>query len=329
MTPELVRAFGSDPISYSTLQPGLSRFETSFGVVAYRRALGFDLALGPPLCAPADRREMLTRFTRARRRPVLVYVQGDIASLAVELGGALRHACGIGIDKVLPLSAPGAVDPRVASAARKAARAGVSLREVRVASLREAERARLREITAVYLRRSAMPVEMHFINRPLSLTDDGMARTFLLERDGRVFGYVVLDPWYEGGRAVGYLLNQIRFEPTKVWGVFYATVSMLSERLRQEGVGELSLGFCPLTRADTETFSPALGRQVRWMERRFAAVPYLARLREMKDAFAGRTPQRYFVAPTAQVAATLLALLRACRVPLWSIAASWIPRRPA
>lgn len=323
-----MRAFGSDPISWSTLQPGLSWFDTSFGAIPYQPAFGFDLTLGPPLCAPADRPALMARFLAERRRPLFFYVQQDVARLAVELGGARQHACGIGIDKVLPLSQPGTPEPRVASAVKKATRAGLVLEEVKVSAFLPAERARLEEITASYLRRSAVPIEMHFLNRPLSF-DDGAARTFVLAVDGRVFGYAVLDPWFEGGKPVGYLLNLLRFEPTRLWGVFFSAVSMLSAQLRSEGVRELSLGFCPLVNADTSTFSPTLGKQVRWMEQKFATVPYLARLREMKAAFAGQTPQRYFVAPSPFVVTTVVAFLRACRVPLWPIFAAHLPWRPS
>jgi lysylphosphatidylglycerol synthetase-like protein (DUF2156 family) len=101
--------------------------------------------------------------------------------------------------------------------------------------------------------------------------------------------------------------------------VYYSAVSTLASRLREEGIRQLSLGFCPLVDVDTEGCSPVLARQVKWMERQLAGVEYLARLREMKEAFAGLAPQRYFVTPSPWAASTLLALLRACRVPLTGI----------
>jgi lysylphosphatidylglycerol synthetase-like protein (DUF2156 family) len=331
MRRELVRAFGSDPISYSTLQPGLSHFETSFGSISYQRALGFDLTLGPPLCAPADRAELITRFLRDRRWPIFFYVQEDLARLALQLAGPRHQACGIGVDKLLSVSAWAQPDPRVASAMKKAKKRGLVLREVQMSQLSATDAGRIREITARYLQRSAVSAEMHFLNRPLTFDDDGMARTFVLEEgaDGEPFGYAALDPYFEGGRPAGYLLNQLRFEPTPLWGVYFSAVSILAEKLRSEGVGELSLGFAPLASADTSSFSPKLGAQVRWMERKFAAVPYIARLREMKDAFQGRTPQRYFVTPSRWVASTIVAFLRACRVPLWPIVRSKLPWRPS
>ncbi|MCP3139466.1 phosphatidylglycerol lysyltransferase domain-containing protein [Pyxidicoccus xibeiensis] len=318
MKHDLVRAHGADPISYSTLQAGLSYFETSFGYIAYQRALGFDLTLGPPVCAPGDRAALLQRFLQAGRRPLFFYVQRDIAMLAAELGGARYRVSGMGVDKVLSLEAPDAGrSSRVHGALKKAVRGGFDVVEVRPSALDSGERARVDAITRAYLRRSSVPVEMRFINRPLTLEDDGLARMFLLRQgvDARVFGYAVLDPYFEEGRAQGYLLNLIRFEPTRLWGVYYAVVATLAARLREEGVPQLSLGFCPLYGVDTEGCTPGLARQVQWMERRFAGVDYLARLRELKDAFPGMTPQRYFVTPSPWAVTALLSFLRATGVP--------------
>lgn len=318
----LVRAHGSDPISYSTLQEGLSYFETSFGYVAYQRAFGFDLTLGPPVCAERDRPELIRRFLAASKRPIFFYLPRDVADLAAELGGRRFGLSGMGVDKVVPLA--GAEVPphsRVRGALKKANRVRLEVVEVAAAELTSAQRHRLDAITRSYLRRSAVPVEMRFLNRPFSVADDGLARTFVLRQgeDAQVFGYAVLDPYFEEGRVRGYLLNLIRFERTRLWGVYYSAVAMLAAQLRREGVAELSLGFCPLVGVESDGCSPGLSRQVKWMEAKLAGVEYVARLRELKEAFAGPTPQRYFVSSTPFAAVTLLALLRACRVPLTEI----------
>lgn len=318
----LVRAHGSDPISYSTLQPGLSYYETSFGYVAFQRAFGFDLTLGPPVCALRDRAELAERFLRSRKNPLFFYVPREFAELVAGMGGRRFRTSGMGLDKILELDAPAAeVHPRVRGALKKATRGGFEVAEVRASTLGSEERARLDAITRSYLGRSAVPVEMHFLNRPLGFEDDGLARMFVLRQgeDAQVFGYAVLDPYFAGGRVQGYLLNLIRFERTRLWGVYYSAVAKLAERLSGEGVRQLSLGFCPLVGVETEGCSPGLSRQVKWMERQLAGIDYLTRLRELKEAFPGLTPQRYFVTPSPWALTTLLALLRACRVPLLEI----------
>lgn len=322
MRHELVRAHGSDPISYSTLQPGLSYFETSFGYIAFQRAFGFDLTLGPPICAGSDRAELIQRFLRGHRRPLFFYVPRDVAMLVAELGGSRFRVSGMGVDKVIAIDGPAAeLHPRVRGALKKAERGSFHVTEVHPAKLGTEDRARIESITRRYLQRSAVPVEMRFLNRPFAFDQDRLARLFVLRQgaDAHVFGYAMLDPYFQGGHVQGYLLNLIRFERTRIWGVYYSAVSMLASRLREEGIGQLSLGFCPLTGVDTEGCSRVLSRQVKWMERQLAGVEYVARLRELKEAFPGPTPQRYFVTPSPWAVTTLLALLRACRVPFLEI----------
>jgi lysylphosphatidylglycerol synthetase-like protein (DUF2156 family) len=265
---------------------------------------------------------MIDRFLRSRRRPIFFYVRRDIADLVAEIGGSRFLTSGMGIDKVLDLDDwPEKPHSKVQGALKKAARARFKLVEIRPSLLSREERARIDSITQSYLQRSAVQVEMHFINRPLSFDDDAGARMFVLQEgpDAKVFGYVVLDPYFDHGQVQGYLLNLIRFESTRLWGVYYTVVATLVSRLRQEGIAQLSLGFCPLLHVDPTGCSPLLSRQVQWMERKLADIEYLTRLRAMKEVFPGRTPQRYFVTRSPWALTTLLAFLRATRVPLLGI----------
>lgn len=315
---DLIRAYGSDPIAYSTLQPGLSYFETSFGYVAYQPALGLAMALGPPICAHDDRAEMIERFLRHHRRPVFFYVRRDVANLVMGLGGGRFYMSAMGVDKVLPLEAlPDELHPKVRGALKKARRGDLRLVEVRPSEVRGSERERINCITQSYLRKSSVPAEMRFINRPLSFEDDGLARLLVLQQgpEGRVFGYVVLDPYFANGRVQGYLLNLIRCEPTRLWGVYYSVVARLVAMLKAEGIEQFSLGFCPLVDVDVEGCSPWLSRQVQWLEKKYGNIDYLARLREMKSVFPGLTPQRYFVTPSPWLVTTVLAFTLASGVP--------------
>jgi len=320
--PDLIRAYGSDPIAYSTLQPGLSYFETSFGYIAYQRAFGFDMTLGPPICADKDRSEIIERFLRHYRRPIFFYVQRDIADLVSALGGSRFYMSGMGIDKVLPLeTTPHELHPRVRGALKKAQRGNLSLREVRPSQLNYQERERIDSITRSYLRKSSVQVEMRFINRPISFDANEFSRMFVLQQgpERQIFGYAVLDPYFDNGRILGYLLNLIRFEPTRLWGVYYSAVSMLGSLLKAEGLQQFSLGFCPLVEVNVEGCSPWLSRQMQWLEQKCANIEYLARLREMKEAFPGLSPQRYFVTPSSLAVTAVLALIQASGVPFTGI----------
>ena len=227
----LIVATDCDPIAYSTLQPGLEYFDTPNGYVAYRKALGLRLTLGPPVCAASDRKRLADAFLAEKGHAVFFYVTEDFARLLPD-----RFSAGIGIDKVVPLSGELTSAKEVRGALKKARAAGF-----RVAPVRAEDHAAVATINAQYLGTRALPYEMKFLNRPMDLADDGLARQYVLrwKENGvdAVRGYARLNPNFRSGVARGYLLDILRFGPTKLWGVFFAApvVANTGERLAQVG----------------------------------------------------------------------------------------------
>lgn len=317
-----IRQFGDDPIAYATLQPGLRYLDTSFGYIAYRRVFGTDISLGPPVCAQADRAELIGRFLAQSRRPLLCYIRGDIAEI---LDTTPLYCAGMGSDREVDHAALAQHPPSPLQGALKKSRAvGFNVEPVDMSQLDAQTHRRLQAISERYLQHARCRNEISFINRPMSFSEDGMRRNFLLQKfDGEhagVFGYAVLNPIFESGTVVGYLLDTLRFEPTRLWGVWLSTVSALSQRLAREGK-RLSLGFCPLygVHAAPRRASPWLDLQMRCLARSFAAAPYLRRLRELKSSIPGYDEPRYFASHSRNAVSALLALLRASDVPLNSL----------
>jgi lysylphosphatidylglycerol synthetase-like protein (DUF2156 family) len=308
---------GGDLIAASTLQPGLTWFETSFGVWAYAAVDGYDVTLGGPLCDPTERPEMLRRFLARSRRPILFYLREPMLEHLESTG--LRCA-GIGIDRHVDIPALLAdPHPIVRGALRKAQKAGFRLRPIALAQLDASDRRRLEHITARYLAHAQMRVEMAFLNWPMSHADEGLRQVYALEKFDRehqgMFGYAVLNPIFDRGQQTGHLLDIVRFEPTKLWGVWLATVHALARELHERDE-QLSIGFVPLHRVQPapRAASRTLQAQFDWMVRYLSTTQYLRRLRELKDAIPGPEEQRY-VASYTRVAPTVLhAFLRAMNV---------------
>jgi hypothetical protein len=306
-----VRAFGAgDLIACSTLQPDLEVFATSFGAFAYRKVYGTHVTLGGPLCAPHDRIAMLDRFRSFARAPLLSYVRADVLrDLDAPEGrnGSLAErglwASGMGKDHLLDvpklLTSPG---PEVQSAVRKAKRASVRLVPFEVAELAKGPaRARLERINTAYLESSECNEEMSFLNWPLHAKDRGahLRRAFWLEKNDRessgIFGVVALNPIFDQGTVVAYLLDVLRFFPTRIWGLWLSTVHALAGMLHREGLG-LSLGYCPLHGIESPTHgrSRALDLQLSLMNR-FLRIPFIERLHTMKSLVPHTSEPRFFV----------------------------------
>ena len=322
-----VRQFGGgDLIAVSALQPGMRWFETSFGAWPYVRVAGMDLSLGGPLCAREDRPEMIRRFLARSRRPILFYLREDLLH---ELDGAGLYAAGIGVDRHVDARALlGAPQRPVRGALKKARKAGLRLRELDLDRLDPPTRAKLEAADAAYLARARVKVEMRFLNRPMSWRGDGLRRVFALEKfDAEhqgIFGYAVLNPVFDRGEPRAYLLDILRFEPTRLWGVWLSSVVLLTERLAREGL-QLSVGFCPLhgVRPAPASASPILQRQIDWMVDALAEVHYIRRLRELKSLIPGPAEPRYLASFSRLAPVWLYAFLEAMGVGLRVL---WSPR---
>ncbi len=224
---------------------------------------------------------MLQRFLRVARRPMIFYLRAPMARLCADAG--LRTA-GIGQDRRLDVEALLDRPPKeVLGALKHADKVAFSIEEVRFG----AHRARLDAITTAYLARAEITKEVTFLNRPMRHEDDGLRRLFLLKQGEAIFGFAVLNPIWKGGRVEGWLLDLLRLERTKQWGVWLSTVHALAARLRAEGAG-LAVGFAPLHGVE---HPPGASRALAWqldaMERRLSNARYLRRLYELKAALPG------------------------------------------
>jgi lysylphosphatidylglycerol synthetase-like protein (DUF2156 family) len=309
--------YGDDPISASTLQPDLEAFATEAGYVAWKRVRGYDVTLGPPVCAPEARPELLRRFLQGRARPFFCYLREADARQLAEVAPGRFHFASIGVEHVLDLRVSrlrwaGPIE----GALRKARRAGLRLTPCSRAWCEGEGRGLLADLTARFLARSQQGLEMRFTNRPL-LPEGDPGRLFLLEKEDREgrgpFGYVVLDP-YRTPEGAGWLLNLVRFQPTRLWGVYLSTVALVAELLHREGAVQLSLGLSPLHRAEV---APALRTSVLldWQMRLLMGVRSrfydFSALEAMKDGFGGQHWQRYVALPTRFVPGPLGALVEA------------------
>ena len=297
----LERFGDGDLIAASTFQPGLEAVETSYGRWAFQRVGPFTMTLGGPLCAPGDRRALLERLLALDRRPFLAYVR---APLLDDLDGTGLFAAGIGMDRHVDVPRLCADPPRpVRGACRKAKKAGVTVERLDLRHPPPGLAAQIADLTAAYLAQAACSVEMRFLNQPMSLQEDGLRRVYGLYQGGpgrrRLFGYVALNPIFEQGRLQAFLLDILRFAPSRIWGLWLSVVAAIAEELSKEGLG-LSLGYCPLHQpmAAPRGGSLLLQAQVDGLARALGPTPYLQHLRERKALIPGQWEQRFVVSPT-------------------------------
>lgn len=310
----LVRQYGQDPIAYSTLQDNMKYFDTSFGYIAYRKVMGMDITLGAPVCASHDTKELLERFLSFSIKPVFSYIPKDTV---YELKNSRLYCAGMGVDRYVDvntfLDKPA---KSVLGALKKARKANFEIQVMDLSAGQSDKLKRLDVISSNYLKNAQCNFELSFINRPMHYEQDGMKRTFSLckydkEHQG-IFGYAVLNPYYKDGHVDGYLLDILRFEPTRLWGVWLSAVWHFARLLSNEGYG-LALGFCPLYGIQQ---SPVRSSSwLNWQTQRAAQLlshsQYVRRLYELKSQIPGWQEPRFFASYSRNLMRNLFAFLNA------------------
>ena len=315
-----IRHFGRDPISCALLQDDLRYLETSYGMLAYRKVHGVDITLGPPLTAECDKKDLVRQFLLKSKKPVLNYLeQCDVHVLS---GIDLKTVC-IGSERWVDLDGfVAAPSTQVQSANKKADRAGLILKEVCFDPANKDLKHQLDSINQSFLQRAKYNQEMSFINRPFDWQDDGMRRLFVIEKYDKehqgIFGYAVLNPFYQHSRVDGYLLDIIRFDRTRLWGVWLSVVSQLANIMQQQNY-RFSLGFCPLHRSNNVSGNepkeyPALRLQMKVLSRFLSSVHYIERLASRKSQIQGQDTNRYMMSYTSSCLKPMQALLAACDI---------------
>ena len=326
---EAFRRWSDDPNGYATLQPGLAYQEQrggggdGGGYLAWRPALGSAVALNDPVAQPG--RDVTLACDLMTQHPGAAFVnitEGFGQRLVAATQRRLLFAP-IGTERILDLDRPGLRDRKEVRGARKKARkAGWRFEEARFARLDEATRRRLAQINDGFLRRSQAGRELPFIARLMVLDEEPDVRLFLMYHGDRgrpeqLFGFFTLDPWFRDDRLVGAQLNQVRFEPTRIWGVYLSIVHDLIDLLRAEGLEHLALGACALHEIELPHGLPSsLTHQLslRGAQRLADRFHSMSNFTHMKLLFPGRSIRRFIAAPQRNPLVPLLRLLRAAHI---------------
>lgn len=230
----------TEAICASFAQPAVTLRRHGEGCLAVREVGAWCVTLGPAFGTEAERQALHQGLLTSSLRPLATFLDHRDARALLALEGGLQ-VVPFGTEFVLrPSEALVAVPKEARSAARKAAKRGVVLREVESFA---PHRAALTALNDAWIARSQAGQEMAFHNRP-ALLEGVCARRFLLEQDGELLGFVELDHAPDAPKRL--LLNVVRFAPTRLWGLYLAVVLWLLEALQEEPGIELSLGLVPL-----------------------------------------------------------------------------------
>jgi lysylphosphatidylglycerol synthetase-like protein (DUF2156 family) len=239
-----VKRWGRHSLAYAALQPGMEwHGDPARGFIAYRRSLGQAIVLGDPLCPPESAATLLDTFLHTHRRAVFMQVSEGFARQLAAFG---FHATPVGVENLIEVADYDLAGKRkqdLRHYRNKARGGGLEVREEEDSvELRQA----LRPVSDSWLPlKSWHARELAFLARPYLLEPEPGVRIFTARQQGAPMGFVVLDPMYDMGRCLGYVVTLLRHRVGAPEGtVDYINLHVI-ERLRAEGIPVLNLGVSP------------------------------------------------------------------------------------
>ena len=211
-----LRQYGDDPNVYATQQPELSYFECEGGYIAYRVALGGPVVLNDPVCDAAVYHALVGAFVERFPGATYINITSDFGHALSSFSPAHRFTP-YGTEHILDVQATTQWPKAVMGALKKAGKANLRFEPLSWSNASLV--ARLRAINQGFLERSSAGKELPFVARGLLFKPEPGVRVFALYQGDVCFGVMTLDPWYDAGQLVGYQLNQVRFEQTKLWRI--------------------------------------------------------------------------------------------------------------
>ncbi len=241
---DYVRRFGSQALSYTTLQPNMQYFDVAgLGYITYQTKLGRRYVLGDPVCHFDDLNELIGRFLADGDNAMFLPIQLETARVLWQQFGYFSTQ--IGCDTHIDLHKWSPVGRHMRNFRRAivhAQRRGVEVNEVSAIDPTEIHRVNKEWRQGRRLRKRSLG----FVTRPIDAEPEAGVRKFVARMDGELIGYVVFDPIFHDGDVIGYGPNLSAFTSAFRNGLYYLIVERASRVLRDHGGRYLNLGLSPL-----------------------------------------------------------------------------------
>lgn len=292
-------AFADDPSAVLALNEGTRTFRTPRvrGFVAYRRSGRWLIQIGGAYAAAQDRSTLITEFrhfaTRHGCQVLAVQLQRRDAEEHARAGYTVNQLGSSWALQVSDFGLRGKHFMQLRNKISRARRAGVEVRLGTLEDLTAADRSRLTELDAEWLRgkgRHAKPLQ--FMVGELGGPGASLRRLAVARIEGRIVGYVSLSPVF--GQRPGWLHDLSRRSADAPPGVTELLVLTTLEACAAEGTAWWHFGFTPFTGLDPALelpgASPAVQRLVRLLAERGDRVYPAASQLDYKAKWGTLTP---------------------------------------
>ncbi|GAB3800713.1 DUF2156 domain-containing protein [Humibacter antri] len=226
---------------------------TPRAALAYRVINGIAITTGGPIGAPRCAEATLRRFARFCDDhgwvPVFYSIDGELSPTVRSMGWQSMVVAEEAVILPQRWSTAGKNWQDVRSSANRAQRAGIRAEWTRHRDLSPAQHAQLAEISEEWVSGKDLP-EMGFTLGGIDELRDPHVRLMLaIGDDGRIEAVTSWMPRYRDGLVVGWTLDFMRRRTDSINGIMEFVIAAAAERMRGDGMMEMSLSGAPLAHA--------------------------------------------------------------------------------
>ncbi len=246
---EFLKKYGSFPIAYSAVYDDeMKYFEAKEGFIPYVDTKAERVALGDPLCAPADLEKVIDEFLKQaktdRRSPVVLQCSLDVAKKFAARGFNANH---MGVEtnlKVPTFSAEGKAMTKVRRWINGSRNAGAKVIEMSMQDKGTAKA--IAAVSDEWLQGKINQTELRLLTRPLKLEYEPDTRLFCGMLEDKIVAFVIFEPIYRNNKVTGYYADFVRALDCAPNGTLDLIYNEAMAAFRDEQVDTLSFGLSPL-----------------------------------------------------------------------------------
>ena len=254
LTPDLQKRYlleyGSQTNAYFHFQEGLHYYHLpEIGFLSYHLQASLrgrvPMVFVKPICSDADLPRLLGAFVAEQRAPAIFMGMDEAAASVLEgLGFSVNE---FGVEFNIPIQEH-RVRGRAMKHLRSVLHSGSKGVEVKELPSGEVPLEDLLRISGGWLKSQRVKNrELRFLTRPPDFGEEWKVRKFYCFKDGRPVGFVFFDPFFQGGRCIGYCANILRCEKgLRPPGILDFAILTALGKFREEGLQVLALGVSPL-----------------------------------------------------------------------------------
>ncbi len=307
--------FGTQSLSYHTLQSELSYYRTLHGYIAYREFNGETIVLGDPIANSSDYAQIVEQFLQFRPACSFIQVSKKMAQILARQTFSINHF-GDESQIALPYLIQGKQKKEIRNLVNSAKRENIKVREI----LNRDELHSLINSDKKYAFNKFFPhsrvKEYSFLSRTLSHTDEKDVRIFGGFHENALVCYSLFDPIYEDEKIIGYseaITRQATNTPkgSRSYTLIEAMGHFESEQIKFVNIGLLP--FYPEQKADNSLAGYSNGVVKALFMMLYKTSPMVSNFAGLsfhKSRYRGELIPKYFATNSSNPYKTLLCIYK-------------------